>query len=85
MVRHDHTGFATLAPSAFQSEQKVNNMGYWDISYETYCKWCAAKGDAPPTREWYERWMTGMTAEERVMLDLKRARIEHEREERGEQ
>jgi hypothetical protein len=64
---------------------KGEQMSQWDLSYEVYCEWCAAKGDAPPTREWYERWMTGMTAEERVMLDLKRARIEHEREERGEQ
>ena len=60
-------------------------MSHWDLSYETYCEWCAAKGDVPPTREWYKRWMIGMTAEERVMLDLKRARIEDEREERGEQ
>ena len=58
-------------------------MTYWDLSYEVYCEWCAAKGDVPPRREWYEEWMYTATYDEKKRL--RDARIENEREERGEQ
>ena len=58
-------------------------MSKWDLSYEVYCEWCLAKGDQPPSPEWYAKWMVDDPIIQQRRA-LERLRIEAEREERGE-
>ena len=53
-------------------------------AYEIYCQHCLARGMTPPTRDWWD-WASAQQRPRPALTDDDRARIEHEREERGEQ